>query len=121
MVNQQNLHGKAEGAQQNIEISLCNRKTLVDAQKIEARHGQSHAEPDGPRRFLFQEQAENGDNDNVKRGDESRLAGRGCLHALLLEIGGYGQRRAAAAASEKEAAKGRILCPAVRERGGSVP
>ena len=96
MVDDQDMDREAERAQQDIKVAAGDGKVLGDAQAVQSRHRQHHAEPNGPGRFLFQENAQDGHNDDVKRGDKSGLAAGGSLQSLLLEVGGYGQGHTAA-------------------------
>lgn len=83
-------------------------------QAVQSRHCQQHADPHRLGHPLFQENAENGHQHDVKGGDEARLAGRGGVQTLLLKEGGQSQRQAA-----PEAAQQQIL-PGAGD-GGSLP
>lgn len=70
-------------------------------QAVQSRHCQQHADPHRLGHPLFQENAENGHQHDVKGGDEARLAGRGGVQTLLLKEGGQSQRQAAPEAAQR--------------------
>ena len=59
----------------------------VRTQAVQSRHRQQHDDPHRLGHPLFQENAENGHQHDVKGGDEARLAGRGGVQTLLLKEG----------------------------------
>ena len=100
MIDQQDVPGEAERAQQHIPVPLRDGEGLLHTEQIQSRHRQRHAEPDGPGCLFMEEDPRDGHDDDVQCRDEPRLAGGGGLQSHLLEIGGHGQRHAAAGAAD---------------------
>ena len=76
---------------------------LRDAQAVQSRHRQQHTDPHRLGHPLFQENAENGHQHDVKCGDEARLADLGVVHEPeLLKRLAAEEAQAASRAPEKE-------------------
>ena len=100
MVDDQNVDREAEGAQQHEQVAEADCEGLGDAQQVHARDGQRDRRPDAAAHPLAAQQAEQRDDDDVKRGDKPGLADRGVGNADLLERAGDRQHNAAAHAAQ---------------------
>ena len=88
MVDEEDLHGVAEGAEQQVDIpdGESGEAPLLHAEEVEPRHGHHHGHPHRPGGLPPQEDTQNGHDDDVEGGEEARLSGGDGLDAQLLEV-----------------------------------
>ena len=104
VVDDQNVDGKQDGADEDQEIAKLDGQALRNAEKIEADDGQRHAEPDEQAAPFFEEQPEERDDDDIEGRNEPRLA-HGRVHdADLLKTACEAEHHTAAHAADPELA-----------------
>lgn len=84
MVNDHDVTGESQGAQQHQQVALLELEGAAHTQQIQAEHGDDHADPELHAHFFVEKQAQNGDDDDVHGGDEARLAHGGVTAPILL-------------------------------------
>ena len=118
MIDEEDLHRIAEGAEQQIDIPDGNgcKAAFLHTEKVEPRHGHRHGHPHRPRRLLLEEDAEDGHDNNIEGRQKSRLPGGDGLDAQLLQICPQAHGRAHAQAPQPEIFP--VTCP---DRKGVLP
>ena len=122
VVDAENLYRKAQGAEHDIYIAALNPQPLAHAQQIHTHHGDDHADGGEKGRLPPEKQPQQGDQHDVKGGDEAGLAGVGFAQADLLQSGGHGHGCAAAQAAQQQgffAVFGRLLGASALPFGGN--
>ena len=77
MIDDQNVHRKSHGTKHYHQIILFDRQRFVHAQEVKPYSGQHHRDPHGGCDLFTQEQAKNGHQHNIQRGNKARLTGAG--------------------------------------------
>ena len=85
MIDDQDVKGKEDGAEEDQEVTEGNFKIAVDAEKIESGHGQDDTEDDDSRNLAADEKSHEGDQDDIDGGNESGFSGRRHGDADLLQ------------------------------------
>ena len=101
-VNSQNVRGVEEGAEKQENIARLQRKTFCDAEKIHTAGGDPNAYPAKQGSSSAKENAENGNENDVERGEKAGFTCTGLHDAHLLEIRGKGEQYAAKNTADPE-------------------
>ena len=85
MINNHNMHRKAQRTAEHEQIAAVDRESAADAQQPEAGDRARDTEPDRFRRLLMQKYREQRHNHDIQRRDESGFSGGRQRDATLLQ------------------------------------
>ena len=102
IVDHQNVQGKEKSTYQHQNISEVNGKSVCDAEKIKSDQCHDNGCPYKGTAFLFQENSNDRDDDNVAGGDEASFSYCCVLDAKLLEAAGSKKSKSAGNAAQPQ-------------------
>ena len=80
------MHGKHQGRKHQINISHFQPEAFLYTQQVKSNHCHCHTNPDLKPTLFLQENSQHRHQHNIKRRQEARLADRGILNPILLQI-----------------------------------
>ena len=93
---------KAECTQKDQEIPLLQLQGATHTQQIQTQNGDHHTDPQFGTHLLSEEQAQDGNNDDVQCRNKPSLSHRGILYTHLLQAGGNPQCQATENSPQKK-------------------
>ena len=102
MINDQNVQGKEKSTYQHQNISEANGKSVCDAEKIKSDQCHDNGCPYKGTAFLFQENSDDRDDDDVTGGDEAGFSYCCVLDTKLLEAAGSKKSKSAGNAAQPQ-------------------
>ena len=86
MVNDKNMDGKQNCADQHQKISLSNGKSVFDAKKVQTDHSHSYRSPNEGAAFLFEKKSQYRNDYNIAGCNKTGFSYCGVFDPELLEI-----------------------------------